>query len=162
MEFPMSHKTWREHIFSSPRAIAPLAIFIYMAVGSGAPYPTFLGYTSLGIIAVLFVCLFPTKISSTQLDFSSKIIRRYYAHHPFRKYVDYNFDRFEIVLSEGDVRSNTVNVKLTGRHGSVVITVFGPSETYTTHEGHRIDHPKAHELRCYLAQRLNLRNIGYI
>lgn len=160
LELPMTQRTRAEKSYLAVMFLAPLAVFVFMAVGTSVPYFKYLGFSALIFLAAFITFHLATKVSHTQFDFRSKTIRRYFAHNPFRKYVDFNFDRFEVVLSEGAPRAGTVTVKLTGRNGSIPIAVFGPSETHLTNDGRRFDHPKAHELRCYVAQRLNVRNVG--
>ncbi len=159
LELPMSKLSGKEKFYRSVSIAAPLAVLVFMAIGTSVPYISYLGYAGMAIISMAVVFHLVTKVSHTQFNFCNKTIRRYFAHNPFRKFVDFDFDSFEVALSEGVARLGTVTVKLTGRNGSIAIATFGPSDTFVTDTG-VFDHPKAQELRSYLAQRLNIRNLG--
>ena len=159
LELPMSKLSGQEKLYRCVSIAAPQAIFVFMAVGNSVPYISYLGYAGMTLISMAVVFHLVTKVSHTQFDFCSKTVRQYFAHNPFRKFVDFDLDSFEVALSEGVARLGTVTVKLTGRNGSIAIATFGPSDTFVTDDG-VFDHPKAHELRSYLAQRLNVRNLG--
>ena len=159
LELPMSKLSGKEKFYRSVSIAAPLAVLVFMAIGTSVPYISYLGYAGMAIISMAVVFHLVTKVSHTQFNFCNKTIRRYFAHNPFRKFVDFDLDSFEVALSEGVARLGTVTVKLTGRNGSIAIATFGPSDTFVTDTG-VFDHPKAQELRSYLAQRLNIRNLG--
>ena len=158
LELPMSKLSGKEKLYRSVSIAAPLAVLILMA-DTSVPYISYLGYVGMAIIGLAVVFHLVTKVSHTQFNFCNKTIRRYFAHNPFRKFVDFDFDSFEVALSEGVARLGTVTVKLTGRNGSIAIATFGPRDTFVTDAG-VFDHPKAQELRSYLAERLNIRNLG--
>lgn len=160
LELPMARLTGKERFYRALSLAVPLAILVFLAVGNSAPYFNYLGYAGVIIISMVAAYDLLTKVSHTYFNFRNKTIRRYFAHNPFRKFVEFNFDSFEVVLSEGVARVGTVTVKLNGRNGSIAIASFGPSNTFVTDDGLRLDHPEAEELRSYIAQRLSVRNLG--